>query len=89
MGKDSLRTVAITESNQSSNMDSFRYKTPSTESVIDIAAVPSLGITRYGRRYWAVWFNGELLAVTLYLKGARAVLTAITNLAARPGENQS
>ena len=37
-------------------------------------------ITRYGRRNWAVWLNGELLAVTLYLKGANAVASAITRL---------
>jgi hypothetical protein len=30
-----------------------------------------LSITKYGQRYWAVWLDGELLAVTLYKKGAR------------------
>jgi hypothetical protein len=29
-------------------------------------------ITRYGNRNWAVWLDGELLAVTVYRKGARA-----------------
>ena len=33
----------------------------------------------YATRYWSVWVNGELLAVTLYRKGAQAVATAITN----------
>lgn len=47
----------------------------------------SVSITRYGSRYWAVWLNGELLAVTLYRKGARAILAAITTLAA-PNTNK-
>ena len=29
-------------------------------------------------RHWAVFVNGELLAVTLYRKGALAVATALT-----------
>jgi len=37
-----------------------------------------LSITKYGQRYWAVWLDGELLAVTLYKKGARAITAAIT-----------
>lgn len=43
---------------------------------------PAVSVTRYGTRYWAVWLNGELLAVTLYRKGARAVFSAITKMAA-------
>lgn len=38
---------------------------------------PRILITRYGIRYWAVFLDGELLAVTLYLKGARAIQAAI------------
>ncbi len=33
----------------------------------------------YATRYWSVWVNGELLAVTLYRKGVQAVARAITN----------
>ena len=33
----------------------------------------------YATRYWSVWVNGELLAVTVYRKGAEAVARAITN----------
>jgi hypothetical protein len=33
----------------------------------------------YVTRYWSVVVNGELLAVTLYRKGAEAVARAITN----------
>jgi len=33
----------------------------------------------YVTRYWSVMVDGELLAVTLYRKGAVAVATAITN----------
>ena len=45
-----------------------------------------LSITRYGDCYWAVWFDGQLLAVTLYKKGAQAVATAITSLTTHPGK---
>ena len=34
----------------------------------------------YTTRYWSVSVNGELLAVTLYRKGAEAVARAITHL---------
>lgn len=33
----------------------------------------------YVTRFWSVMVNGELLAVTLYRKGAEAVARAITN----------
>jgi hypothetical protein len=33
----------------------------------------------YATRYWSVRVDGELLAVTLYRKGAEAVARAITN----------
>ena len=41
-------------------------------------------ITRYGTRNWAVYLNDELVAVTVYRKGARRVaelLTALPQLA--------
>ena len=31
-------------------------------------------ITRYGKRYWAVWDGEDLVAVTVYKKGATEVL---------------
>jgi hypothetical protein len=34
-------------------------------------------IGRYGERYWAVYVAGELLAVTVYKKGAVAVRNAL------------
>ena len=37
-------------------------------------------ITRYGSRNWAVWLDGELLAVTVYKKGATAVAQVLTRL---------
>jgi len=40
-------------------------------------------ITRYGTRNWAVWLDGELLAVTVYKKGATAVANAILRLLQR------
>ena len=43
-------------------------------------------ITKYGSRYWAVWLDGELLAVTLYKKGARAITAAITTLSTPHGK---
>ena len=45
-----------------------------------------LSITKYGQRYWAVWLDGELLAVTLYKKGARAITAAITTLSTPHGK---
>ena len=45
-----------------------------------------LSITKYGQRYWAVWLDGELLAVTLYKKGARSVASAITTLSTYHGK---
>ena len=34
----------------------------------------------YASRYWAVLIDGELLAVTLYRKGAAAVAAALTGM---------
>ena len=34
----------------------------------------------YASRYWAVFIDGELLAVTLYRKGAEAVAAAVTGM---------
>ena len=45
-----------------------------------------LSITRYGSRYWAVWLDGQLLAVTLYKKGAQSVTAAITKLSMHHGK---
>lgn len=36
-------------------------------------------VTRYPSRYWAVLIDGELLAVTVYRKGAEAVAEALNN----------
>lgn len=43
-------------------------------------------ITRYGSRYWAVWLGSDLLAVTLYKKGAIAVAQTITRLSTPHGK---
>ena len=40
-------------------------------------------ITRYGNRNWAVWLDGELLAVTVYKKGAQAIAHLVTRLTQR------
>ena len=45
-----------------------------------------LTITRYGSRYWAVWLDGQLLAVTLYKKGAQSVTAAITQFSTHHGK---
>ena len=38
-----------------------------------------LSITRYrNTRYWAIWQGGDLLAVTVYRKGAEAILHEIS-----------
>ncbi len=45
-----------------------------------------LSITKYGDRYWAVWLDGQLLAVTLYKKGATAIASTITSLTTYSGK---
>ena len=35
-------------------------------------------VSRYGSRYWAVYLNDELLAATVYKKGALAVQNVLT-----------
>ena len=45
-----------------------------------------LSITKYGSRYWAVWLDGQLLAVTLYKKGAQSVTAAITQFSTHHGK---
>lgn len=40
----------------------------------------NIEITRYGSRYWAVWCDGQLLAVTLYRKGAASVARKLEEL---------
>lgn len=37
-------------------------------------------IEKYGNRNWAVRINGELLAVTVYKKGALAIIELIQKL---------
>lgn len=43
-------------------------------------------ITRYGNRNWAVWLDGELLAVTVYKKGAQAVAHALLRFSTQAGK---
>ena len=45
-----------------------------------------LSITKYGDLYWAVWLDGQLLAVTLYKKGATAIASTITSLTTHSGK---
>lgn len=40
----------------------------------------SVDIKRYGQRNWAVYVAGELLCVTVYKKGARAVVRKLEEL---------
>jgi hypothetical protein len=48
--------------------------------------VPTMkaAVTRYGARHWAVYYNGQLLAVTVYKKGALAVKNALESLSGVP-----
>lgn len=42
----------------------------------------NISVYRYrGTRYWAVWVNGELLAVTVYKKGALAIRDKLSSMA--------
>ena len=45
-----------------------------------------ISITRYGRRNWAVWLDGELVVVALYKKGA-APSSVVAFLLASPWAN--
>jgi hypothetical protein len=40
-------------------------------------------VTRYNR-YWSVWRGEELIAVTVYRKGAMAVAALINRMEAQP-----
>ena len=47
--------------------------------------IPSSGlhVAKYaGTRFWAVWLDGDLLAVTVYKKGAKAVAETVATLRA-------
>jgi hypothetical protein len=48
--------------------------------------ISRIEITRYGNRNWAVWLDGELLAVTVYKKGAQAVAHALIRLTTSAGK---
>ena len=45
-----------------------------------------ISITRYGRRNWAVWLDGELVVVALYKKGAAAVADKLRELVRMKGD---
>jgi hypothetical protein len=48
------------------------------------AQTDNISINRYGAtRYWAVWVNGELLAVTVYKKGALAIRDKLSSMLLR------
>jgi hypothetical protein len=40
-------------------------------------------IAKYNSRFWAIYLDGELLAVTVYKKGALAIAAAIQGLIAK------
>jgi hypothetical protein len=42
-----------------------------------------LTYSRYGRRYWAVYESGDLLCVTVYRKGALAVIERVSRKGGR------
>ncbi|MDD5198202.1 MAG: hypothetical protein PHC88_00235 [Terrimicrobiaceae bacterium] len=37
-------------------------------------------VTKYASRHWAVWLQGELVAVTVYRKGAQRVAELLQTL---------
>jgi len=45
----------------------------------DLATMP-VEVQRYSQRTWAVYMGGQLLCVTEYLKGARAVKSLVEQL---------
>ena len=48
---------------------------------IEQSTLMNATIEKYGSRNWAVRINGELLAVTVYRKGAQAIIELIQQLA--------
>ena len=46
--------------------------------VVMIEVKPYLKADGYRTRYWAVYVDGELLAVVLYRKGAQAIADMLT-----------
>ncbi|PYK46542.1 MAG: hypothetical protein DME46_01525 [Verrucomicrobia bacterium] len=40
-------------------------------------STPGTAVARYGSRHWAIYLNGQLLAVTVYKKGAVAIQEAL------------
>jgi hypothetical protein len=53
--------------------------------VVMIEVKPYLKADGYRTRYWAVYVDGELLAVVLYRKGARAIAELIQTTRAGKG----
>lgn len=51
-----------------------------------MSRIDRIEVTRYGSRNWAVWLDGELLAVTVYKKGAMAVAHALIRLTTPAGK---
>ena len=49
--------------------------------------VNELRITKYGNRNWAVWIGEELLAVTVYKKGAKAVVAKLEEILKGQGQH--
>ena len=65
----------------SETIKSYRPFMPDTLCLRPIS-FPDITIEKYpGSRFWAVWVHGELLAVTVYKKGAEAVKSALLQLA--------
>jgi hypothetical protein len=40
-------------------------------------STPRTAVVRYGSRHWTIYLNGQLLAVTVYKKGALAIQEAL------------
>ena len=65
----------------SETIKSYRPVVPDTPCLRPLA-FPDIAIEKYpGSRFWAVRVHGELLAVTVYKKGAEAVKSALLQLA--------
>jgi hypothetical protein len=48
--------------------------------------VAQTAVARYGTRHWAVYRNGQLLAVTVYKKGALAVQNVLESQGRSDGD---
>lgn len=65
----------------------MRRSTPCLRNAREKTMNKTVKVARYeGTRFWAVWFGDELIAVTVYKKGANRVAVLLEELKKLMGE---